>query len=476
MAKISFYLANPKTKNETNLFCFINYGLYSIDNDKKKYLPLKYYTDIVIHPDLWNKDLNRAKESNKWANPETFDISVQAVKESAKINYEKINNKIADFETKTKEIVNKLSENGDVPSHDKLRIELDKIFKPTKVITGTDPNETPKDLFPFIDHLIKTSPNKHSTIKSFMVVRKNLQDYQKAKKTVLNFNSIDIDFYNSFIDYLTKPTKSKTKSGKPITKAGLSKNTIGTRIKILKTFINEANDRGILVLPDYKKKSFKVLKEETNSIYLTESELMLMFHIETSPGSLDILRKEFNTDKLPEYLEKVRDLFLIGCYTGLRFSDLSKLNKDNITKDNTINVKTIKTNQSVVVPIHPITRQIFEKYNYQLPREISNQKFNEYLKDVAKIAGINELITTESTKGGFKVSETTEKYNLVTSHTARRSFATNAFLMDMPSISIMKITGHKTESAFMRYIKMSAKDNAIKMQSHKFFNPMLIAK
>jgi integrase len=309
-----------------------------------------------------------------------------------------------------------------------------------------------------------------------MVVRKNLQDYQKAKKIVLNFNSIDIDFYNLFIDYLTKPTKSKTKTGKIISKAGLSKNTIGTRIKILKTFINEANDRGITVLNDYKKKSFKVLKEETNSIYLTESELMQIYHIETSPGSLDILRKEFNTDKLPEYLEKVRDLFLIGCYTGLRFSDLSKLNKDNITNDNTINITTQKTNQKVVVPIHPITKQIFEKYNYQLPREISNQKFNEYLKDVAKIAGIKEPVTTESTKGGFKVSETTQKYNLVTSHTARRSFATNAFLMDMPSISIMKITGHKTESAFMRYIKMSAKDNAIKMQSHRFFNPMLIDK
>jgi len=476
MAKISFYLTNPKTKNETNLFCFLNYGLYRIDNGAKKYLPLKYYTDIEIVPDLWNKELNRAKESNKWANPDTFDVSIAAVKESAKMNYDKINNRIADFETKTKEIINKLSENGDVPSHDKLRIELDRVFKPAKVTTNNDPNETPKDLFPFIDHLIKTSPNKFSTLKSFKVVRKNLQDYQKAKKTVLNFNSIDIDFYNSFIDYLKKPTRSKTKTGKPLTKAGLSMNTIGTRIKILKTFLSEANDRGINVLQDYKKKSFKVLKEETNSIYLTESELMQMYHIETSPGSLEILRKEFNADKLPEYLEKVRDLFLIGCYTGLRFSDLSKLNKDNITNDNTINVKTIKTNQSVVVPIHPITRQIFEKYDYQLPREISNQKFNEYLKDVAKIAGIKEPITTESTKGGFKVAETTEKYNLVTSHTARRSFATNAFLMDMPSISIMKITGHKTESAFMRYIKMSAKDNAIKMQSHPFFNKLVIAK
>ncbi|MFZ4799594.1 MAG: tyrosine-type recombinase/integrase [Bacteroidia bacterium] len=474
MAKISFYLTNPKAKNETNLFCFINYGLYRVDNGTKKYLPLKYYTDIALLPDLWNNTLHRAKESNKWANPETFNVSIAAVKESAKINYDKINSRISDFETKTKEMINRLSENGDVPSHDHLRKELDKIFKPTKVTTEQD--ETPKDLFQFIDYLIKTSNNKQSTLKSFKVVRKNLLDYQSAKKTKLNFESIDIDFYNSFVDYLTKPTTSKTKLGKTITNAGLSKNTIGTRIKILKTFVSEANERNIKVHTDYKKKSFRVLKEETNSIYLTESELMKMYNIEKSAESLKILKKQFRTNELPDYLAKVRDLFIIGCYTGLRFSDLSKLNKDNITSDNTINIKTIKTNQSVVVPIHPITRQIFEKYDYQLPRVISNQRFNDYLKHIAKIARINEPITTESTKGGFKVSETTEKYNLVTSHTARRSFATNAFLMDMPSISIMKITGHKTESAFMKYIKMSAKDNAIKMQSHPFFNKLIIAK
>jgi integrase len=473
MAKISFYLTNPKSKNETNLYCLINYGLYRIVNGSKKYLPLKYYTDIAIYPDLWNKESNRAKESNRWANPEAFDIGIQAVKESARKNYYSVNSKIETFERNAKELIHQLTENGNPPTLEKLKTELDKLYKPDKVLTK---GEVPKDLFSFIDYLIDNSNNKLSTLKSYKVVKRNLLDYQTAKRCVINFNNIDIDFYNSFVDYLTKPTKSKTKTGKIITTLGLSKNTIGTRIKILKTFVSEASERGINVPTDYKKKSFKVLKEETNSIYLTESELLQMYYIETSPNSLDILSKEYKTDKLPEYLAKVRDLFLIGCYTGLRFSDLSKLNKDNITSDDTINVKTQKTNQNVVVPIHPITKHIFEKYNFQLPRAISNQKFNDYLKDVAKIAGINELIYTEITKGGFKLSESTEKYNLVTSHTARRSFATNAFLADMPSISIMKITGHKTESAFMKYIKMSAKDNAKKMQSHKFFNPMLIAK
>lgn len=454
MAKIKFYLKDSK-QSETAIYARISYGAAITDTDSKEYINLKYYIAKSINPAFWNPKTNRAKGTKDFPEHPEF------------------NNRLDVIESTINSVFLKFELSNITPNNQLIKKELDKILKPENVVSK---DENPKDLFPFIDHLIETSPNKHSTLKSFKVVRKNLQDYQKAKKTVLNFNSIDIDFYNSFIDYLTKPTKGKNKAGQTITKAGLSKNTIGTRIKILKTFISEANERGIVVPTDYKKKSFKVLKEETNSIYLTESELMQMYYIETSPESLDILRKQFSTDTLPDYLTKVRDLFLIGSYTGLRFSDLSKLNKDNITADNTINITTQKTNQKVVVPIHPIVKQIFEKYNYQLPREISNQKFNEYLKDVAKIARINEPITAESTKGGFKVSETTEKYNLVTSHTARRSFATNAFLMDMPSISIMKITGHRTESSFMRYIKMSAKDNAIKMQSHKFFNPMLIAK
>lgn len=445
MAKISFYLTD-QSKKETTLFCFINYGLYSIDNGKKKYLPLKYYTDISMFPDLWNKDLNRAKESNRWANPETFDISAQAVKESAKKNYNSINDKIETFERTAKELINSLSENGNVPSHDKLRNELDKVFKPSKVTTANDPAETPKEFIPFIEFLIKTVTLKPNTIKSYNTAKNNLLEYEKVNKLKLTFEKIDIDFYNSFVEYLTS--------------LHLAKNTIGTRIKILKTFMNEAYERGINVPMDYKKKSFKKPNEETFSIYLTESELTLMY----------------NKSGLPPYLERVRDVFLIGCYTGLRFSDLSKLNKENITKDNTIKIKTIKTDKWIEVPIHPFVREIFIKYNYQLPKIPTNQKFNDYVKLVAKKAEIKELITLERSKGEFVVGQTIEKHELVTSHTARRSFATNAFLADMPSISIMKITGHKTELAFMRYIKMSSKDNAIKMKSHKFFNPMLIAK
>lgn len=443
MAKVSFYLTNPKSKTETTVFCLINYGLFEVVNGKKKYLPLKYYTPVSLFPKLWNDKLSRAKESIEFADPDSYGISKQEVEVSAKINYSRINDKLSDIERTAKSLIEKLTVENTPPPHDTLRAELDKIFKPQKQVEESE-NKIPNELFSFIDYLIATSTNRESTLKSYKVVKRDLLSYQAMKRNKLTFEKLDIDFYNSFIDYLRKQDYAT--------------NTIGTRIKVLKTFISEADERGIFVCDDYKKKSFKKPQEETNSIYLTIKELDQIYKLES----------------LSDCLDKIRDVFLIGCYTGLRFSDLSKLKAANINTDGTISVKTQKTNQNVIVPIHPIVKSILEKYDYQLPRIPSNQKFNDYIKKVAELAGINEQITTEITKGGFKVMGTTEKFNLVTSHTARRSFATNAFLNDVPSIAIMKITGHKTESAFMKYIKMSAKDNAKKMQLHPFFNMAVV--
>ena len=113
------------------------------------------------------------------------------------------------------------------------------------------------------------------------------------------------------------------------------------------------------------------------------------------------------------------------------------------------------------------------KINERLP---SNQKFNDYIKEVSKLAGIKEAVKVEQTKGDLTTKKSEPKYKLVTSHTARRSFATNAYLADIQTISIMGITGHKTEKAFMKYIKISQEDNARKLMYHKFFTKMVVNK
>lgn len=426
MASVKFYLKRPEATEETAIFFLLNYGAYEIISGKKKYLPLKYYTDESIDPIFWNPKTGRVKETKKY--PE----------------YPEFNARLQDIESKALNVLRNLQNDGIVPTNDILKTEFDKLWKDEKDLTNTDPEYM--EFMQYVEHFIETSNNRESTKKSYRRSFRDYQEYEASRKMRLTFDKIDIDFYNDFVKFL----KSKK----------YASNTIGTRIKNLKTFLSNAKEAGLPVKDDFKKKAFAKLKEETDAIYLNESELMAMYRI--------------NLDKSPR-LDRARNLFLIGAYTGLRFSDLSQLNKDNITAS-TITFKTIKTGIPVVIPIHPVVNAILSKYEYNLPKIPSNQKFNDYIKEVAQLAEITEPVKVERTRGDLTVKTSVPKYELTTSHTARRSFATNAFLADIPAISIMEITGHKTESAFMKYIKISSADNARKLMQHKFFTKMVVNK
>ncbi len=198
-----------------------------------------------------------------------------------------------------------------------------------------------------------------------------------------------------------------------------------------------------------------MLSESTDSIYLNEKEL----------SDIQLL----DLSEHPR-LERVRDLFLIGCWTGLRFSDFSNITADNI-KGDFIEIETKKTAEPVVIPLHPVVKVIMRKYADQfpnsLPPSISNVKMNQYLKELGERLDILHVkVQTSITKGGKLVTTTKQKYQLLTTHTARRSFATNLFLDGLPPTTIMKITGHRTEKAFQRYIKITPTENAKILQLH----------
>lgn len=159
---------------------------------------------------------------------------------------------------------------------------------------------------------------------------------------------------------------------------------------------------------------------------------------------------------------------MIGCYTGLRYSDLSRLDKDNFIGD-VLRMRTRKTGWFVEIPLHPIVKRILEGYNYSLPRQTSPQNFNARIKNICKRAEINVPVVVEYTKG-FKVHRRKFlKYELISSHTARRSLATNMYLAGVSTFRIMLITGHRTESSFFRYIRISRSQNAKELSMHAFF-------
>ena len=164
-------------------------------------------------------------------------------------------------------------------------------------------------------------------------------------------------------------------------------------------------------------------------------------------------------------------MFIIDCYTGLRFSDLVSLRKENINRArDVVKITTRKTGEVVTIRLKGYVREILKKYGGTLPEPISNQKMNDYLKELGNLAEIEKDIIITQTKGCKRQSETFKKWELITTLTARRSFATNAYLLNVPSISIMKITGHRTERSFLKYIKISQEDNANKLINHPFFS------
>ena len=199
--------------------------------------------------------------------------------------------------------------------------------------------------------------------------------------------------------------------------------------------------------------SFKKQVEDAETIYLNEDELLQM-----------------RTTILPNrHLDNVRDLFLLACYTGVRSQDYPKLTKDSLINGGTmLKVRTETTDEEVIIPLHPVAKSILDKYN-GTPRLISNQKFNTYIKEVCRIVGLTEMVSLTRTCGGKKVTTRKPKYEFVSSHTARRSFATNAYKAGVPSLAIMAITGHRTEKVFLKYIKVGKEEHASLVSQHGFF-------
>lgn len=186
-------------------------------------------------------------------------------------------------------------------------------------------------------------------------------------------------------------------------------------------------------------KFFKVVEEETDAIYLTENELAKIYQLNLSDD------KE---------LEEVRDIFIVGCYTRLRYSDLSTLNNEHIDLVNgNINIKQRKVHKAVVIPIIDYVPNILKKYNYDLPK-VSSYKFNEHVKELGEKIKLNQKIEIVRKKGNARVTDIRKKYELMSSHTCRRSFCTNMYLSGFPAEELMKISGHKSPAAFMRYIKV----------------------
>ena len=411
MARFNFNLRTTNSKNDTPIYLIIRWNCNKIT----------YPTGQSINPKFWDFKNQYAKQSKKFYGYSEFNTILDNIENKAKDVYRVFLND------------NQLKE----PTKKEYKDLLDIVFSKNAKVEV--------QLIEFITLFMQQSktriskvgkPISASTIRIYGNVRDILIEFQEKKKFRIDFDTIDLDFYYAFLEFMTIEKNYST-------------NTIGKYIRNLKTIMYEAYERKLTNNDAFKSKKFIADSEEVDSIYLDYSELDKLF-------ALDLTSK-------PK-LENARDLFLVYCFTGLRYEDATKLKYEQVQGD-TISLRMHKTQDKVVVPFsHRITRSIRDKYKdittNSLPRIISNAKLNLYIKEVCSLLPSLLLeIELTKTKGGKELILKQEKYKFVTVHTARRSFATNLMLDEIPVPSIMRVTGHKTESAFWKYIKIEAKDS-----------------
>lgn len=292
-------------------------------------------------------------------------------------------------------------------------------------------------------------------------------EFEEFKGCEYDFEDINLDFYYQFQNFLTS--------------RNYALNTVGKTIDWIKTFMSFAESEGLHTNPAYRDKRFKGVRVDADSIYLTNEDLNKLREVDISDMAMGYTL--------------ARDKFFIGVWTAQRVSDYNNINKDDvkvykeqhikevlvspdsnetrsiIVEDEVtvLNITQQKTGAKVSIPCSPELKAILEKYDYNVPH-LADQKINEYIKEIAKRAGLDDSIRIEKVVGGKKKVEYTPKWKLVHTHTARRTGATLMYLSGMDLFDIMKITGHTSPASLKKYIKADELDVAQKIvKKYEYF-------
>jgi integrase len=311
-------------------------------------------------------------------------------------------------------------------------------------VTGKTITAIKLSLLEFIEKYIAESENRtnpktglkisYRSIQEYNTTLKNIREFQEANEEPLDWADISINTFKDFRDYLTAVKNYAV-------------NNTAKHVDNFRQFLREAHDEKFIF--DYSvltNKKIIVTREEAVNVALNEEEL-----------------KRIENLKLVGIKDKVRDLFMVSCWTGLRISDFTNIQSYNIKHrqdGDYLEIFQKKTGGKVVIPCFEIVMDILKKWNDVLP-SVSDQKINMHIKEICKEAGIDEAVEKQQTKGGKKLSIVSEKWQFVTAHTGRRSFCTNMVRRGYPIKAIMHISGHKKENVFLKYVVLSPMEYAM---------------
>jgi len=366
-----------------------------------------------------------------------------------------INDRLRMMESDIKQALNGYKIKGITPTNERLRLKLQGELEET--------SEGEPLFADYIRDYAETIKEEKalSTYKKYITTLHKIEEYERARGRQLKFADINIFFYRDFKQWFYAKYDTR--------------NYFGSIIKNIKRFMNTSTLDGIHSHSGHKHPEFKIESEEADTVYLSLEELKTIYDLEITD---ELIKKEHpkiyahNLKRKKESMEKVRARFLIGAYTLLRVSDFKRLSEVNV-RDGFIKIKPKKRskgrkNRDVIIPLHPLIKEILES-GIDLSESLSEQKINKHIKEICKMAEINNPEAIIRTEKGREVEKYYDKWELITTHTARRSAATNMLMSGMEASDIMLLGGWSSEKSFWKYIRMEPEVNARRLADHPFF-------
>ena len=314
-------------------------------------------------------------------------------------------------------------------------------------LASADTSNVPSNFYEAFDDFVRVCGRQndwtHSTFEKFAAVKNHLKNFRSE----LSFDFFDEEGLTEYVQYLREVREMRN-------------STIGKQLSFLKWFLRWSFKQGMHSNNAYDAFKPKLKDTQKKIIFLTWEELNKL--------------REFKIPPTKQALERVRDVFLFQCFTGLRYSDVFNLRRSDIKGDH-IEVTTVKTSDSLIIELNDHSRAILEKYkevefeNDKALPVITNQKMNDYLKELAELAEINEPVRQTYYKGNERIDEVTPKYALLGTHAGRRTFICNALALGIPPQVVMKWTGHSDYKAMKPYIDIA---DDIKANAMSQFNQL----
>lgn len=324
-----------------------------------------------------------------------------------------------------------------------------------------------KTFFDYLDEFTAEMGNANQWTKATYQKFAALKNHLTGFAPDLSFEQLDEKGLSNFVDYLRDTLDMRN-------------STIGKQLGFLKWFLRWASNKGYNIEKAYNTFAPKLKISEKKVIFLEWDELMTVYSFVVPDNGSTIKLKDSNGCEYEKTvhdagaLKKVRDVFCFCCFTSLRYSDVANLRRSDVF-DNYISITTIKTADSLKIELNDYSKEILSRYedeifigNLALP-VISNQKMNDYLKELTELCGLNKPITVTHYKGNKRIDEVFPKYALLGTHCGRRTFICNALMLGVAPQIVMKWTGHSDYKAMKPYIDIAdkAKQDAMKVFNKK---------